>query len=64
MGMPQKDAVIPKDSPEELLLDKHIEFISTYGKTKATEYDFGVSEFLRINGVYWALTALDVMNSR
>jgi len=64
MGMPQKDAVIPKDTPEDLLLDKHIEFISTYGKTKATEFDYGVSEFLRINGVFWALTALDVMNAR
>ena len=64
MGMPQKDAVIPNDPPQDLLLDKHIEFISTYGKTKATEYDYGVSEFLRINGVYWALTAMDIMNAR
>ena len=64
MGMPQKDAVIPEDAPNELLLDKHVDFIATYGKTKATEFDYSVSEFLRINGIYWSLTALDIMNAR
>jgi len=64
MGMPQKDAVIPAEAPDELLLEKHVNFISTYGKNKATEYDFEVSEFLRINGLYWALTALDIMDAK
>ena len=63
MGVPQKDAVIPDDVPTELLLQKHVDFIAEYGKDKATHYDYEVSEFLRINGIYWALTALDTMNN-
>ena len=26
-----------------------------------TEYEFVMSEFLRINGIYWGLTAMDLM---
>ena len=63
MGMPQKDAVIPKEAPTELLLEKHIDFLVNYGKNKATEYDFEVTDFLRINGIYWALTALETMEA-
>ena len=32
MAVPTKDAVIPKDAPDHLLLDKHISFIANYGK--------------------------------
>ena len=63
MGVPTKDATIPENSPKELLLDKHIAFIAGYGKDKSTKYDYEMSEFLRLNGVYWGITALDIMNA-
>ena len=50
----------PKDAPKELLLDKHIEFLSNYGKDD-TYYEFVMAEFLRINGVYWSYTAFYLM---
>lgn len=52
----------PKDAPTELLLPKHIDFIADYGKGD-TSYEFVMAEFLRINGVYWGYTALDIMGA-
>ena len=53
----------PKDAPTELLLSKHIDFIADYGKGDDTHYEFVMAEFLRINGVYWGYTALDIMGA-
>ena len=55
-----KDAVIPTDSPTTLLLSKHGEFISAYGDDP-DEYEYAMSEFLRMNGMYWGVTAMDLM---
>jgi len=52
----------PKDAPKELLLDKHIDFLSNYGKDD-THYEFVMAEFLRINGVYWSYTAFYLMGA-
>lgn len=60
MAVPQKDAKIPSNAPTTLLLEKHSEFIAKYGKDK-DDYEFVMSEFLRINGVYWGLTAMQIM---
>lgn len=38
-----------------LVLDKHIEYISTYGK-KDDDFDYHMTEHLRLNGMYWGLT--------
>jgi predicted protein tyrosine phosphatase len=32
MAVPTKDSVIPSDAPDDLHLDKHIDFIAKYGK--------------------------------
>jgi hypothetical protein len=32
MSVPTKDSVIPKDAPEALCLEKHIDFIAKYGQ--------------------------------
>jgi hypothetical protein len=36
MAVPTKDAVIPDDAPDHLLLAKHIDFIANYGKVVKT----------------------------
>ena len=63
MGVPTKDAVIPKNSLTELSTQKHIDFLANYETNKNTKYDYAFSESLRLNGIYWAITALDIMNS-
>jgi geranylgeranyl transferase type-2 subunit beta len=56
-----KDAVIPPDAPTTLLLDLHTSFIMKYGEDP-DEYEYAMSEFLRMNGVYWGVSAMDLMN--
>ena len=53
---------IPEDAPTELLFEKHIDFLVGYGKGD-THYEFVMAEFLRINGVYWSYTALQLMHA-
>ena len=60
MAVITKDAKIPEDCPKDLLLEKHAEFIGGYGKDE-NDYEFVMAEFLRLNGVYWGLTAAELM---
>jgi len=46
MAFLAKDARIPPNAPDELLLDLHKEFILKYDRNKE-DYDFVMSEFLR-----------------
>jgi len=57
-----KDAIIPPDAPKHLLLEKHSKFLSSYGDDP-DEFEYAMSEFLRINGVYWGVTAMDLMGN-
>ncbi|NXK74352.1 PGTB2 transferase, partial [Amazona guildingii] len=59
-GTPQKDVVIKPDAPSTLLLEKHANYIASYG-TKKDDYEYCMSEYLRMSGVYWGLTAMDLM---
>lgn len=61
MALPAKDAIVPEDAPKTLCLEKHIEFIGSYGQGE-TEYEFVMAEYLRMNGIFWGLTAMDLMN--
>ncbi len=63
MAIPTKDAIILDDAPNSPMLDEQSRFILKYDKDKE-EYEFVMSEFLRINAVYWALTAMDLMGQR
>uniref|UniRef100_A0A669PLX9 Geranylgeranyl transferase type II subunit beta n=1 Tax=Phasianus colchicus TaxID=9054 RepID=A0A669PLX9_PHACC len=60
MGTPQKDVVIKPDAPSALLSEKHADYIASYG-TKKDDYEYCMSEYLRMSGVYWGLTAMDLM---
>ncbi|NXO62242.1 PGTB2 transferase, partial [Phainopepla nitens] len=59
-GTPQKDVVIKPDAPSILLSEKHADYIASYG-TKKDDYEYCMSEYLRMSGVYWGLTAMDLM---
>ncbi|KAJ3074352.1 hypothetical protein HK102_005811 [Quaeritorhiza haematococci] len=49
------------DGSTTLLLDKHVEFIKNLNNKK-DELEYWFSEHLKLNGVYWGITALDVLN--
>lgn len=55
-----KDAPLPPNYPKTLLLEDHVKFLKHYSKNKMS-YDYVMSEFLRINGVFWSLSAMDLM---
>ncbi|XP_017776237.1 PREDICTED: geranylgeranyl transferase type-2 subunit beta [Nicrophorus vespilloides] len=46
--------------PKELLLEKHVSFLREYGQNE-DNFEYGITDYLRMSGVYWGLTALDLM---
>ncbi|CAE1312175.1 RABGGTB [Acanthosepion pharaonis] len=60
MATPMKDVVISEKAPTTLLLQKHADFIAAYG-TKKDDYEYCMTEYLRMSGIYWGLTALSLM---
>ena len=63
MSMANKDAPLPKDYSKILLLDKHVKFLNKYAEDRE-DFDYVMSEFLRINGIFWSLSAMDLMGHR
>ncbi|KAI5804184.1 type II protein geranylgeranyltransferase beta subunit [Peziza echinospora] len=49
--------------PGELCVDKHVAYIKSLD-TRKDELEYWLTEHLRINGVYWGLTALDLLGHR
>ncbi|KAF7477772.1 Hypothetical predicted protein [Marmota monax] len=60
MGTPQKDVIIKSDVPVTLLLEKHADYIASYG-SKKDNYEYCMSEYLRMSGISWVLTVMDLM---
>ncbi|GFQ85454.1 geranylgeranyl transferase type-2 subunit beta [Trichonephila clavata] len=60
MAIFMKDVELNEKHPKKLLLDKHCDYISAYGKKK-DDYEYCITEYLRLSGMYWGLTALDLM---
>uniref|UniRef100_A0A1B6EFJ0 Geranylgeranyl transferase type-2 subunit beta n=1 Tax=Clastoptera arizonana TaxID=38151 RepID=A0A1B6EFJ0_9HEMI len=61
MANPIKDIILKDTYPKNLLLKKHSEFIATFG-TKKDDFEYCRTENLRMSGMYWGLTAMDVMD--
>eukprot|EP00111_Clytia_hemisphaerica_P010669 TCONS_00031162-protein len=55
-----KDAKIPENAPKTLLMEKHAEYIKAY-EEKKEDYEYVMTEYLRVSGVYWGLTAMSLM---
>lgn len=62
MAVAIKDIKLKSDSVKFLLLDKHINFLQEYGKNE-DNYEYGITDYLRMSGMYWGLTALELANS-
>ncbi|XP_071495765.1 geranylgeranyl transferase type-2 subunit beta-like [Diadema antillarum] len=60
MGTPMKDVTLKPDAPKDLLLDKHVEYIAKYG-SKKDDYEYVMTEYLRMSGMYWGITVMDLM---
>lgn len=60
MAKPVKDVVLKEGRPTELFLKKHTDFIANYG-TKEDSYLYGMTDYLRMSGIYWSLTALNLL---
>lgn len=61
MGTPIKDTKIPDNALTTLLLEKHGEYIKAY-EIKKEDYNYVMTEYLRMSGIYWGLTAMSLMN--
>lgn len=62
MGTPIKDAEITDKHPTKLLLDKHTAFIAAYSDKK-DDYEYRMTEYLRMSGMFWGLTVMDLMHN-
>ena len=58
--MSGRDVTLPSDAPTELLLDLHCKYLLKYGENE-DDFEFAVTDFLRLSGVYWCVTAMDIM---
>ncbi|CAG8707517.1 6632_t:CDS:2, partial [Cetraspora pellucida] len=50
------------EKPSELFIDLHVKYIQSLD-TKKDDLEYWLTEHLRLSGVYWGLTALDLMNN-
>ncbi|CAD5234558.1 unnamed protein product [Bursaphelenchus xylophilus] len=57
----RRDVEVPLNSPKELLLDKHVQFIVKSGENTES-YEYIVTEYLRVSGIYWCVASLDIAN--
>jgi geranylgeranyl transferase type-2 subunit beta len=63
MGTPQRDITIDHSKVHiDLLVDKHCSFLTGYGRSHNT-YEYGSTDYLRMSGIYWLCTCLDLLHS-
>lgn len=58
-----RDVELKPDSPKEFFLDKHVKFLNNYAKNKDNSYEQIMVEYLKMNGIYWTITALKLADS-
>lgn len=61
MAIPINDVVLKDTAPTSILFSKHVDFLCDYGK-KEDIYAYEMTDYLRISGMYWDLTALELLN--
>lgn len=67
MAKAVNDVTIPDDlgAREILLFQKHADYLATYGNSEPGsehDYDYCVTEFLRMSGAYWGLTCMSLLD--
>ncbi|GJQ77785.1 putative prenyltransferase and squalene oxidase repeat [Trypoxylus dichotomus] len=55
-----KDVTLDENRPKTLLAEKHADFIVKLFLSE-DNYEFAVTDYLRMSGMYWGLTALELM---
>ncbi|KAJ0176982.1 hypothetical protein K1T71_006991 [Dendrolimus kikuchii] len=60
MSFTTKDVVLKEERPKTLLLQKHSDYLASYGLNK-DDYEYCMTEYLRMSGIYWSLTAMELM---
>ncbi|KAI6191845.1 putative geranylgeranyl transferase type-2 subunit beta [Aphelenchoides bicaudatus] len=58
----RRDATIPSSAPTTFLKDKHVDFIVKCSKDTKS-YDYVITEYLRLSGMYWCIASLDLCNA-
>nr|CAB3265392.1 geranylgeranyl transferase type-2 subunit beta-like [Phallusia mammillata] len=58
-----KDVSLKQEATKNFLQQKHVEYLSSYGKDK-NDYEYCMTEYLRLSGIFWGLTALDLLHSK
>lgn len=56
-----KDVKLKDEHPKTLLISKHVNFIKEYGREEEN-FEYEMTDYLRMSGIYWGLTALDLVN--
>jgi geranylgeranyl transferase type-2 subunit beta len=51
----------PSVDSEQLLRDKHVQFVKSFESINTDSIEYWMTEHLRVNGIYWGLTGVEVM---
>ena len=55
-----RDVRLKQGDGRILLLDLHSKYLLKYGE-KEDDFEYAITDFLRMSGVYWCITAMDLM---
>ena len=54
---------MPGDAPTSFLRQQHIDYVEQWNKRKG-DFEYIMSEYLRMSGLYWCITALELLDAR
>ncbi|EDW12216.1 geranylgeranyl transferase type-2 subunit beta [Drosophila mojavensis] len=57
---PSNGGATESDDTSKLQFWKHVKYIENHGKQE-DDYEYCMTEFLRMSGIFWGVTALDIM---
>lgn len=55
-----KDVEINSDAPSTIMLDKHAKYLVDYAQDEQN-FEKLLAEYLKMSGIYWSFTAMDLM---
>ena len=58
-----RDVEITTQHVKDLLLEKHIQYLQKYASAGSESYEQLMVEYLKMSGIYWTTTALQLMDS-
>jgi geranylgeranyl transferase type-2 subunit beta len=59
----EKDVVLKEERPRTLCKELHIAYLDKWNNAK-DDYEYVMSEYLRMSGLYWCMTAMDLIYAR